>query len=224
MTPSQTYSAVRTRLLDLASTLDGSAQSTAVPALPGWSVRDAYAHLTGICTDVLTKRLTTLASPEWTAGQVADRAKLPFADVCAEWAKAGPSMDAFLASPGADRSLLLVQDAWQHEQDVHGALGLPADRDVETCTWMAAFTLRYLTHKWPEDMPAVRVVAGPIDHMLGKGEVAATLRTDPYELARLTLGRRSREQILALDWEGDPSAMLGSLHTFTMPGEPVMEG
>lgn len=223
MTPSQTYSAVRTRLLDLASTLDEAAQSTAVPALPGWSVRDAYAHLTGICTDVLTGRLTTLAGPEWTAGQVADRAELPFADVCAEWAKAGPNLDAFLAAPGVERGLLMVQDIWQHEQDIRGALGLAADRDVETCTWMATFTLRYLTHKWPEDLPAVRVITGPIDHTLGKGEVAATLRTEPYELARLTLGRRSRAQILALDWEGDPSAMLGSLHSFTMPGEPVME-
>lgn len=223
MTPSQTYQGVRARLLDLASTLDGTAQSTPVPALPGWSVRDTYAHLAGICTDVLTQRLTTLASPEWTAGQVADRARLPFADVCREWADAGPTMDTFLAAPGADRALLMVQDIWQHEQDIHGALGTPADRDVETCTWMATFTLRYLTRKWPGDMPAVRVVAGPIDHTLGEGEVAATLRTDPYELARLTIGRRSRAQILGLDWEGDPSAMLGSLHTFTMPEEPVME-
>lgn len=223
MTPSQTYSAVRTRLLDLASTLDEAAQSAAVPALPGWSVRDTYAHLAGICTDVLTKRLTTRASPEWTAGQVADRAGLPFADVCAEWAKAGPSMDAVLSSPSAKGGHLMVEDVWQHEQDVRGALGLPADRDVETCTWMATFTLRYLDHKWPEGTPAVRVVAGPIDQTLGNGEVAATLRTEPYELARLTLGRRSREQILALDWEGDPSAMLGSLHTFTMPGGPLVE-
>src|ERR1043165_2604054 len=223
MTPSQTYRTVRDRLLAPAPTMDEAAQSPPVPALPGWSVRDTYAHLAGICTDVLSKRLTTLASPEWTAGQVADRAGRPFSDVCDEWAKAGPTMAAFLAAPGAERALPIVQDAWQHEQDVHAALGLPADRDIETSVWMATFTLAYLMRKWPEDLPAVRVVAGPIDRTLGDGEVAATLRTDPYELARLTIGRRSREQILGLDWEGDPSGMLGSLHSFAMPVGAITE-
>ncbi|GIG63936.1 hypothetical protein [Phytomonospora endophytica] len=223
MTPSTTYRTIRHRMIERVSTLDAEARAKAVPALPGWSVHDTYAHLTGICTDVLTGRLTTMAKPEWTAGQVADRAGLSLEDVCAEWAKAGPDMDAFLAAPGNERSHLLVQDAWQHEQDIAGALGMSTDRDAETCAWMAAFTLAHLGRRWPEDLPAVRVVADPVDRTLGTGPVAATLHTELYELARLVIGRRSRDQILALNWEGDPVPMLGSLHTFPMPVEALTD-
>ncbi|MEV0644565.1 hypothetical protein AB0I28_04830 [Phytomonospora sp. NPDC050363] len=216
MTPSQTYAAVRRRLLDLASTMDAATQAKPVPALPGWSVRDTYAHLAGMCTDVLDQRLTGMPNHEWTAGQLAERAPLSFVDVCAEWEKRGPGIDMVLAAPGNERSALMVQDAWQHEQDVRGALGLPGDRNAETCAWMAGFTLTHLARRWPEGLPAVRAVAGGIDRTLGEGAPAATLRTDVYELARLTLGRRSRAQILALDWEGDPRPMLDHLHAFTL--------
>lgn len=224
MTPSQTYSAVRRRLLDLASTMDPVAQSTAVPALPGWSVRDTYAHLAGICADVADKRLTRPATPDWTAEQVATRASLSLVDICAEWARRGPELDALFAQPGAERSHLLAQDAWQHEQDIRGALGLPGDRNAETCTWMAETTVAYLARRWPDGLPAVRVLAGGIDRALGEGEAAATLRTELYELARLVLGRRSRPQILAMDWEGEPTpAMLDALHAFAFPEIPLAE-
>lgn len=228
MTPGQTYAVVRARLAALASTLDESAQAAPVPALPDWTVRDTYAHLAGICTDLLEGRLDKVADDEWTAGQVRDRAAMSLAEVCAEWTARGAELDAHLDTPVGERSWLAVQDAWQHEQDIRGALGLEGDRDGETCAWMAGFTLRWLGSRWPEGLAAVRVVAGAADGrewVLGGGEVSLELRADVYTLARMAIGRRSREQILALDWsgDGDPAAVVDALHAFPLPVREIVD-
>ncbi|MCW2643471.1 MAG: hypothetical protein JWP76_5777 [Dactylosporangium sp.] len=52
----EVYAEARRRLLDLADGLDGAETARSVPALPGWSIKDTYAHLAGICADVLDDR------------------------------------------------------------------------------------------------------------------------------------------------------------------------
>src|SRR5579862_3678396 len=78
------YATTRQRLLAQAETLDDHAANAAVPALPGWSVKDAYAHLTGVCADVLDGNMDGGGTPAWTARQVAARAERPLVAVCAE--------------------------------------------------------------------------------------------------------------------------------------------
>ena len=51
------YAETRGRLLDLAASTDDERACTPVPALPGWTVKDAYAHLAGLCADMLDGRL-----------------------------------------------------------------------------------------------------------------------------------------------------------------------
>jgi hypothetical protein len=41
-----------------------------------------------------------------------------------------------------------------------------------------------------------------------------TLRTTRFEAFRWRMGRRSREQLAALDWSGDPTPVLGHLVVF----------
>jgi hypothetical protein len=51
-------------------------------------------------------------------------------------------------------------------------------------------------------------------HRGGEGEPVRELRADPYELFRGLLSRRSRAQMRAWDWAGDPGPYLESLPAF----------
>ena len=64
-------------------------------------------------------------------------------------------------------------------------------------------------HAWIDgrrEVPALRISLEHGDRVLGHGEPAGTLRTTSFELMRAIGGRRSPEQIKAMDWDGDPDA------------------
>src|SRR5215831_11401044 len=86
----QVYRTIRAEFLAMGSVLGPAATETPVPALPGWTVADTYAHVTGLCADVLDGNMEGAATPAWTARQLRERAGRPFAAVCEEWADRGP--------------------------------------------------------------------------------------------------------------------------------------
>ena len=57
-------------------------------------------------------------------------------------------------------------------------------------------------------LPALRIAYGAKERVLGDGEPAATVAAERFELYRAMGGRRSRAQILAYDWSGDPEPYL----------------
>ena len=59
--------------------------------------------------------------------------------------------------------------------------------------------------------------------MISDGPPTATLRIAPYELARVVLGRRSRAQMAAYDWEGDSAPYVAMLPVFTPPENDIVE-
>lgn len=61
------YANAQNRLFDLAAELTGEQAETPVPALPEWTVVETYAHLAGICADVLSGTLAPPATDEVTA-------------------------------------------------------------------------------------------------------------------------------------------------------------
>jgi hypothetical protein len=67
-------------------------------------------------------------------------------------------------------------------------------------------------HLASTDLPPLRVEAtGLRDWMVGRGEPAATLRAGPFTLLRALSGRRTMDEVRALDWEGDPEPFLPHL-------------
>jgi hypothetical protein len=58
---------------------------------------------------------------------------------------------------------------------------------------------------------------------LGDGEPVAALHTSDFELARLLIGRRSRAQMLAQPWTGDPAPVVDHLPTFGPPDDDLLE-
>jgi uncharacterized protein (TIGR03083 family) len=210
----------RQRLLGLAAGLGAADAARPVPACPGWTVKDVYAHLAGVAADVLARRLDGMMTGPWTARQVQERASASLAEVCAEWAASGPRLEARLGGGGRDE---LVIDVTSHEHDVRGALGRPGARDAPGVGFSLGSVAEGLAGWWPAGLAAVRVVGDSGTWAFGAGTPAATLRASDFELLRAFMGRRSRAQLLALGWDADAEPYVDHLHVFGPAAADVVE-
>jgi len=85
----------------------------------------------------------------------------------------------------------------------------------------AGFISQLLT---ADDWGTLEVIAGDEARTLGgKGRRHARLTTEPSELLRVVSGRRSAEQIRALDWEGDTDSVLVFMRTVLTGGYSLPE-
>lgn len=62
-----------------------------------------------------------------------------------------------------------------------------------------------------------------VDGAEAPGTDRPTLVTSAFEIVRLRLGRRTREQVAALDWTGDPEQILDDLFVFGPAQHPLVE-
>ena len=210
------YTGTRARLIELAATLDDAAAGAPVAATPGWSVKDVYAHLTGLASDFVTDRRDGMGTPAWTARQVDDRRQEDLAGVCAEWTDVEPAFVAWVNAQDKP-PVFVALDIWTHQQDVRATLGLDGERD-ERCAFLVRAALEAFDGRLRrEGAPAVRIVTPSADQVIGDGPARATLRTDDYELMRLLFSRRTLEQMAAAPWDGDPGPALEHLHLFPLP-------
>jgi hypothetical protein len=181
-----------------------------VPATPGWTVHDVIAHLAGVAHGLASgEPLTGGPTDEWTAGHVARGRGIPTADLLAEWERSSPTVEAVLA-----KSTIwpLVLDAAAHEHDIRGALGDSGARDCPVVHIGAAVMLKGL------DVPRALIVeteqrevrVGPA----GDSDEPDRLVTSDFEAFRWRLGRRSRQQLTAMRWSGDPEPYVDSLCIF----------
>ena len=212
------YPANRARLLELADRLSDQEAATSVPALPGWTVKDAYAHLTGLCADILDGNMEGAGTPSWTAKQVGDRADRSLADVCAEWAARGPDLDTWLHDRDDQGTAFVGYDVWNHHQDIRSAGGQPGERDTEQLRYLASSALAAFDRRFRDAAtPALHVITDTTERDLGDGTPEATLHASDYEILRILFGRRSQPQIEGARWDGDPAPYLDHLHLFELP-------
>ncbi len=211
------YRDTRQRLSDLVAGLDTEAHGTLVPACPGWAVRDVLAHLTAIPEDALAGRLVGLPDEEFTASQIARFADVPVAEILTRWSASAPGFEevvqAFEIWPA-------VIDVASHEQDIRGALGLAGARQCAAIRQTAPLLASRL------DLPVpVRIVTEHGDYRVGAadGRPVLTLSTSEFELFRWRMGRRSPAQLAAMDWSGDPFAILGKLTVFGPATSDIVE-
>lgn len=213
----EAYAEAHARFSELGRTLDDDQAATWVPALPGWSVKDTFAHVTALASQVVGgQRIVGVPGDEGTAAGVNARAEMSLREVLDEWADSGPRFAALLTESGRDASPNAALDIWAHEVDVRGALGVPIPADGGGAEEILhRIVRRGFGRRWPDQgIPALRVVLPDEEWIAGEGEPAGVLRTDRFELGRVFLGRRSPRQMAALDWEGDPSSWIGSMFVF----------
>ncbi len=206
------YRSARLRLDALARSFDGPEWDLPVASCPGWRVRDVLAHLVGIIEDAFAGRLTGPPPPDQTAEQVERHRHDDPVRLLAAWSELAPGFEAALSDLGRWPAFF---DVLSHEHDVRAAVGDRSFRDHAD----VALAADLLTASLP---PGVRfVVDGRV-----RGEAAdpaAVLTTTSFEVLRLRLGRRSRQQVLAMAWTGDPRPFVDQLAVFGPAATDVEE-
>ncbi len=215
-----------------------------VPACPAWTVSDLLAHVVGLSLDAVTGRLPVIDLLEqWrddvvvqrrdrmTADQVDRAAGASIEELVDLWRETTPTLAAMLsgAMPFPDPApfglaAILVTDLVIHDQDARGALnvhnapdGPPSSLAMATYFFGVDYRIRQLA------LPALRVRYGDRVRILGTGEPAASVSAPRFELLRAFGGRRSREQILAFDWEGDPSPYIALVPAYGPRADALVE-
>ena len=216
------YRDTRLRLLALAPSLDEAQLSTMTLACPEWSVRDVYAHLSGLAADMTTGGRERAGAPEHTARQVATRADWTVDEICDEWTTTGPALEARIEAESPKLRAPVI-DVWTHEQDLTNPLGIRSGRDGAglDVTLNALWSMKRKLRE--AGIASLRIITEDVDWVIGDDDPAATLRASSYELARAVLGRRNLDQIRAYTWDGDAEPYVPLLSRFTPPDLPVVE-
>ncbi len=213
---SRLYRDARERVISLLSEVGAAAQEARVPACPDWSVRDVVAHLTAIADDSLAGRLTGPPDDAQTAAQVARFSRRDLAGIIAMWAEIAPQ---FERRVGQFQVWPAVIDVVSHEHDIRGAVGRPGARDAAGVWHCAQLLLTGLRPPVP-----LRVLVEDAEFRLGPGDgTELRLTTSRFEALRWRMGRRSRAQLAALDWSGDPIQVIDHLAVFGPAASDLVE-
>jgi uncharacterized protein (TIGR03083 family) len=199
------YQQTMERIAELVSAPDVSVDA-AVAACPGWSVRDVLAHVAGVAQDWAAGRRSAPPSDEQTAVQVARFDGLGVDRILRAWGDAAAQLPQ-LAREGIGPPL---GDIVVHEHDIRDALGRPGDRDSAAVQYVSDQLLRTLVPPVP-----VRILVEDGEYRCGPDvQPVIDLKTTRFEAVRWRTGRRSRRQMAAMAWSGDPAPVLDRLYLF----------
>lgn len=219
------YRGVRHRLTELLQDCSEAEWNRTVPHCPSWTVRDTLAHVAGIVDDAINGNMNGVATEPWTAAQVAKRAERSGPEILEEWNTWAPFVEDRASSAGLALAQL-VFDAASHEHDIRFALARPGGRDSDALWVGVSFAATRLgAALGPDGAPLVSLVAidehGTQTPLMPTG--ACELRATVFDIARTFGSRRTREQVLALDWSADPTEHVFGLLPFSLPTEPLAE-
>jgi len=211
----ESYRQVRKNVLEL---LSGERENPTVLACPEWTVRDLLAHLVG------SAALAIGRMSGWPSTHPSSSADMGVAELLDTWDQLGGEVDLLLADRGDRAGNLLVTDAFTHELDLRYTLRaqLPDEHPAFASAFEVlanGFSAAVASH----DLPALRLSTGSTRWTVGLGEPAATVTAHRYDLYRSIAGRRSHEQITALDWDRGSHRWLPAFTwgPFTPPDSPV---
>ena len=210
------YQETRERIVELVSGLDVAAWSTPVAACPGWSVRDVVVHLVAVADDWVGGRLAGPPTDEESAAQIARFSGFDVAEILTAWTDAAARLDHLADTAGIAPPL---GDVTCHEHDVRAALGQPGARDSAAVWYSSDKLLSMLRTPVP-----LRVTVEDAQYRSGPDDGAEILlRTTRFEALRWRTGRRSRAQLAAMDWSGDPSPVVDHLYLFGPADTDIIE-
>jgi len=222
------YRELRERVIALVQDLDETALHAVAPATPEWRVRDLLAHLGGVTADITSGNMDGVATDAWTARQVEARRDRPVAEILAEWETQGAVVDELIGNFPPDASPQLLTDAATHEHDIRGALEAPGARDSAAL----AIGFEWTAARAGDGRPA-RLVTDAGTFTTGRalesgtdddaGDDVPTVRAGRFELFRAFTGRRSLDQVLAFDWEGEPHPERVLAGIFSFRSAPLVE-
>jgi uncharacterized protein (TIGR03083 family) len=208
------YRGIRARVSDLVRDLDADALARTAPATPAWSVQDVLAHLVGDVTDVVEGNLEGVATDAWTQRQVERRRGATVADLLDEWASGAAVVEPTIGDFPPRMRAMFLTDAVTHEHDIRHAIGAPGARDSDAIAFSYVGVIGSVGAA-RGDAGAVRIVHEAGEDVVGEGDPTATVRTSRFEIVRAAVGRRSIDEIVAWDWDGEPTPTAFVLGMFT---------
>jgi uncharacterized protein (TIGR03083 family) len=204
---------------------------TIVPACPEWSGTDVVRHLAGLSADISNSVFDGFASEEWTDQQIQDRSSLTLEQVIAEWNDSIDGAAAILDDvasldlpdlvpsalgmiPSTALAPMAISDILHHEFDLRNAYGDTSGRDLPEVHFAAAGHVRSLRHQFSAlGLPTLRIESSDSGQgwNVGRDEPVATVRATSFELMRSIGGRRTRDEMLNLAWEGDGAGFVDGM-------------
>lgn len=204
---------------------------TIVPACPEWTTTDVVRHLAGISADLTNRVLDGFASDKWTATQVSSRRGLTLDEVITAWRTtidgAVDVLDTIDAQGLADQlnsvlgpippsviPAMAVSDILHHEFDLRNAFGDTSGRDLIEVHVAAGGHVRSLRPIFAAmGLPTIRIEASNTGQTwgIGRDQPVATASASSFELLRGIGGRRTRDEMLAWDWDGDGEPFVDSM-------------
>lgn len=177
-----------------------------VPCTPGWTARDLLSHVAGVPDDALAGRMEGAPGEAWTAAQVERNRSLTVTELLDRWAAQTPGFADVIEQMREGKPPI---DCHSHEHDLRQALGRPGNRDSVIVTSGVSGLARLGGHALTVELDDGTVLgAGADAGATGEGAAPVVLRgITAFELFRSRLGRRSRDQVRAWNWSGDPAAV-----------------
>jgi uncharacterized protein (TIGR03083 family) len=192
------YRATRQSITALLRGLPASRAALFVPATPAWNVRDLTAHMLHVCREA--------RQPE---DGVTYQPGVPVAELLELWAATAEPLEARFREIEPLNRLKMVMDGYTHEQDLRLALGLPQTvRHPAFPIALALVVLGFSLSLGERGLPSVAFETPDRRCVAGAEPVGVTVRGPSHAVYRALTGRRSREQIMQLDWSGDPAPFL----------------
>jgi uncharacterized protein (TIGR03083 family) len=210
------YQDTKDRITAVVAEAGDLAWNTPVAACPGWSVRDVVAHQVAIAEVWTRGGLTGPPTDAETAAGIARFDDHDEAELLAAWTVAADELERHAETTGIAAPL---GDITAHEHDVRSALERPGARDSAAVRQSSDLLLAMLRTPVP-----LRITVEDFDYRCGPDEGAEIgLTTTRFEALRWRTGRRSRAQLAAMDWTGDPTPVLDHLYLFGPADSHVVE-
>ena len=212
------YETLRQDLIALVRGLDPAERARTVPATPALTVRDVLGHVTGLTEDLNHGNFDGSDADAWTRHQVERHRDEPLDATIAAWDAEAPTFERGLRELGYEIGSHFVGDLLIHVVDVRAALDLPIDVDAPP-VWIALdFYLESLGQDLADaHVGALAIETGIETRVVGPGDVAASVTTEPFEMLRACAGRRTADAIAAYRWSGDIDAFIGRISRYETP-------
>lgn len=219
----------RDRIYTLAGSLSEDQVAVAVPACPHWSIHDLIAHLAGLAVDFCGDLSTVMGPGFWDHAEVDRREIIPrrrasTSEVLDEWMAVSAQFEGVVASVEVPLAGGIVGDFICHEHDLRAAVGRPGERSsAEAQLGLDIYARSMARHVTAAKLPALVIRAGDREWIVGDGDPGATVSAEPFEMFRALTGRRTKEQVGAFEWTGNPNPYLGEFSMFEWPDHTLEE-
>ncbi|MEE9415383.1 MAG: maleylpyruvate isomerase family mycothiol-dependent enzyme [Acidimicrobiales bacterium] len=215
MNATEMYRSVQSSMVELCGSMIAEQAQLRVPTCPEWTPTDVLAHVVGIGADFKADRREGSGGDDWTAAQVESRKGMSVDDLLAEWVDLSDFLDEFFAAE-PDLALALVADLVTHEHDIRLAIAHPGNRVGPEVTISAErYADRFLDRVAKSELTEAAVVVD--GDRRGSGDAEVVLSGSAFDLLRAMTGRRSRAQVGAMNWDGDPAEHIEMISSYGPP-------